>query len=106
MPKIDPTDTLQSMLDDPSRGSKTTTYFPRTLSSMIMTSSTSSETSTHALVLDRGAHKIVVRQYIELLNFLALHVDAAFETVQPANASLGTAVEMTCMQAEWTPLEW
>ena len=59
MENIVPMDTRQSMLDDPSRGSKATMYFPAFLLSTTMTSSFSSET--RAQVVKEDLRALMIR---------------------------------------------
>lgn len=50
--KMLPIDTKQSIFDDPSNGSKQTTYFPRLSASISMTFLFSSDTSKHVVYDD------------------------------------------------------
>lgn len=54
MPKIDPMETRQSMLEEPSRGSKDTTYLPRSAACTSMHCSFSSDTITPTYIQRAG----------------------------------------------------
>lgn len=109
---MEPTETLQSMLELPSSGSNTTQYLPARWSSTTMGSSFSSLTMTEILRLSsrqrdpsisnhhtkstegrsRNARKlesvdeVVVCHDVQLLDIFTLNIHRPVEAIQPSNA--------------------